>query len=73
MPTTFEWKSPLTSEGARRQITHSKHVWIHEKLRIAPTEALGFKIVSEIHRAERESYKLDIEIPGGTQIELSEE
>lgn len=34
------------------------------------TEILGLKVISEIHRAERNSYKLDLEIPGGTQIEL---
>ena len=34
------------------------------------TEVLGLKILSEIYRAERDSYKLDLEIPGGTQIEL---
>jgi len=34
------------------------------------TEVLPFKIVSETYRAERESYKLDLSIPGGIQIEL---
>lgn len=34
------------------------------------TEVLGFGILSEIHRAERDSYKLDLEVPGGTRIEL---
>jgi len=34
------------------------------------TEVLGFEIISEIYRAERDSYKLDLEIPGGTQLEL---
>lgn len=34
------------------------------------TEVLGLKIVRETHRAERQSYKLDLEIPGGLQIEL---
>jgi len=34
------------------------------------TEILGFEILSEFHRAERDSYKLDLQIPGGTQIEL---
>ncbi|WP_207423436.1 SMU1112c/YaeR family gloxylase I-like metalloprotein [Desertivirga brevis] len=33
------------------------------------TEILGLKIISEIYRAERDSYKLDLEI-GNTQIEL---
>lgn len=34
------------------------------------TEILGLRIVSEIYRAERDSWKLDLEIPGGTQIEV---
>ncbi len=34
------------------------------------TEVLGLWIVSEIYRAERDSWKLDLEIPGGSQIEL---
>lgn len=34
------------------------------------TEVLGLRVVSEIYRAERDSWKLDLEIPGGTQIEL---
>ena len=34
------------------------------------TEVLGLKIIEETHRAERNSYKLDLAIPDGTQIEL---
>ena len=34
------------------------------------TVVLGLNILSEVYRAERDSYKLDLEIPGGTQIEL---
>jgi glyoxylase I family protein len=34
------------------------------------TEVLGLRVVSEIYRAERDSWKLDLEIPGGSQIEL---
>lgn len=34
------------------------------------TEVLGFGVVSEIYREERDSYKLDLAIPGGTQLEL---
>lgn len=34
------------------------------------TEILGLSIVSETYRKERDSWKLDLEIPGGTQIEL---
>lgn len=31
---------------------------------------LGLPIVSEVYRAERDSYKLDLAVPGGVQIEL---
>ena len=34
------------------------------------TEVLGFKIVREVFRAERNSYKLDLEVNGLYQIEL---
>jgi len=34
------------------------------------SEVLGFKILSEVYRAERDSWKLDLQIPGGVQIEL---
>lgn len=34
------------------------------------TELLGLKIHSEVYRAERQSYKLDLLLPDGVQIEL---
>jgi glyoxylase I family protein len=34
------------------------------------TKTLGLEVVSEVHRAERNSYKLDLRLPDGTQIEL---
>ncbi len=34
------------------------------------TEVLGLEVVAEVHRAERDSYKLDLRLPDGTQIEL---
>lgn len=34
------------------------------------TEVLGLRVISEIYREERDSWKLDLEVPGGTQIEL---
>jgi len=34
------------------------------------TWVLGFRVVAETYRAERRSYKLDLEVPGGVQIEL---
>ena len=34
------------------------------------TEVLGLEIIAETYRAERNSYKLDLAVPGGSQIEL---
>ncbi|HEY9736847.1 MAG TPA: VOC family protein, partial [Trichocoleus sp.] len=34
------------------------------------SEVLGFEVVAETYRAERHSYKLDLRLPDGTQIEL---
>ena len=34
------------------------------------TEVLGLEVVAEVFRAERKSYKLDLRLPDGTQIEL---
>ncbi|CAH0537025.1 SMU1112c/YaeR family gloxylase I-like metalloprotein [Vibrio marisflavi] len=34
------------------------------------TQVLGFKIIAENFRAERNSYKLDLALPDGSQIEL---
>ena len=34
------------------------------------TETLGFKVIAEHFRTERESWKLDLALPGGTQLEL---
>ncbi|WP_299629062.1 VOC family protein [uncultured Tateyamaria sp.] len=34
------------------------------------TEILGLKIIAETHRAARHSMKLDLQIPGGGQLEL---
>ena len=33
-------------------------------------EVLGLKVIAETYRAARQSYKLDLALPGGTQIEL---
>ena len=33
-------------------------------------EILGFEVIAEIHRKERDSYKLDLRMPDGVQIEL---
>ena len=34
------------------------------------TEILGLRVLAENYRAERDSYKLDLALPDGTQIEL---
>ena len=34
------------------------------------TDILGFKIIAENYRAARQSYKLDLALPDGSQIEL---
>ena len=34
------------------------------------TEVLGLRVVAETHRAERQSWKLDLALPDGAQIEL---
>jgi glyoxylase I family protein len=34
------------------------------------TEVLGLEVISEVHREERDSYKLDLRLPDGSQIEL---
>ena len=31
---------------------------------------LGLRVVHEVFRAERQSYKLDLQLPDGTQVEL---
>lgn len=34
------------------------------------TEVLGLEVIVEVFRAERNSYKLDLRLPDGTQVEL---
>lgn len=34
------------------------------------TQVLGLPVVHETYRAERQSYKLDLQLPDGTQLEL---
>ncbi|MEM6590433.1 MAG: VOC family protein [Cyanobacteria bacterium P01_H01_bin.119] len=34
------------------------------------TEVLGCSVIQETYRAARQSYKLDLQVPGGGQIEL---
>ncbi|MGD7654558.1 MAG: SMU1112c/YaeR family gloxylase I-like metalloprotein [Verrucomicrobiales bacterium] len=34
------------------------------------TEVMGFPVIREVHRRDRGSYKLDLQGPGGVEIEL---
>jgi glyoxylase I family protein len=56
------------------QINHIHHVAIicsdYQKSKYFYTEILGFKIISEVYRAERQSYKLDLSVNEIYQIEL---
>ena len=55
-------------------IQHIHHVAIltdnYEVSKQFYTEVLGFKIIAETYRAERQSYKLDLSINGTYQVEL---
>ena len=42
----------------------------YEKSKHFYTGVLGLEILAETHRPERGSYKLDLAVPGGMQIEL---
>ncbi len=42
----------------------------YERSRHFYVETLGLEIIREVHRQERNSYKLDLRLPDGTQIEL---
>lgn len=55
-------------------ITRTHHVAVicsdYERSKAFYTRVLGFEVVSEVWRADRGSYKLDLRVPDGTQIEL---
>ncbi|RJX69516.1 VOC family protein [Vibrio sinensis] len=42
----------------------------YDKSKAFYTQTLGLRIISEIYREQRDSYKLDLELPNGNQIEL---
>ena len=56
------------------QINHIHHIAIicadYQKSKNFYTKILGFKILREVYRPERESYKLDLSVNGLYQIEL---
>ncbi len=56
------------------KLNHIHHVAIictdYEKSKYFYTEVLGLKVVREVYREQRDSYKLDLEVAGLYQIEL---
>jgi glyoxylase I family protein len=56
------------------KILRAHHVAVicsdYERSKAFYTETLGLEIVREVDRKERRSYKLDLQLPDGTQIEL---
>ncbi|GAB0108189.1 VOC family protein [Nocardia sp. JMUB6875] len=56
------------------QLQRIHHVAIiasdYEKSKAFYTEILGLRVIAEHYRAERRSYKLDLALPGGGQLEL---
>jgi glyoxylase I family protein len=56
------------------QINHIHHIAIicsdYQKSKYFYTEILGFKIIGDVYRADRQSYKLDLSVNGLYQIEL---
>jgi glyoxylase I family protein len=56
------------------QINHIHHIAIicsdYQKSKHFYTQILGFEILNEVYRAERQSYKLDLSVNGLYQIEL---
>lgn len=64
--------SPLTRPAL--QISGVHHVAIiasdYARSRRFYTEVLGLRVVNEVFRAERQSYKLDLQLPDGSQVEL---
>jgi glyoxylase I family protein len=59
---------------AYRMLQRIHHVAVicsdYERSKRFYTEVLGLRVIAEQFRAERQSYKLDLEIPGGSQLEV---
>lgn len=55
-------------------MAHIHHVAVicsdYERSKRFYTEVLPLKVIRETYREERRSHKLDLEVPGGAQIEL---
>jgi glyoxylase I family protein len=56
------------------KVLRTHHVAIicsdYERTKHFYTQILGLEVVAEVFRKERNSYKLDLHLPDGTQIEL---
>lgn len=56
------------------QILGTHHVAVicsnYERSKRFYAEVLGLEVISEVYREARRSYKLDLKLPDGTQIEL---
>ncbi|SUD48699.1 putative lyase [Nocardia otitidiscaviarum] len=59
---------------ARMELRRIHHVALiasdYERSRAFYTEVLGLRVLAEHYRAERHSYKLDLELPDGGRLEL---
>lgn len=68
------WRIGKAKEGRKDMITGIHHIAIicsnYEVSKHFYTEKLGFKVIREVYRKERDSHKLDLEINGLYQIEL---
>ena len=64
----------MTSGVSLVKLSRTHHVAVicsdYERSRQFYVEILGLEVVREVHRRERDSYKLDLRLPDGTQIEL---
>jgi len=64
----------ISGKEASMNFLRTHHVAIicsdYERSKDFYTRILGLEIVSEVFRAERDSYKLDLRLPDGVQIEL---
>ena len=66
--------NPLPVRAPPLQVCGVHHVAIiasdYARSRRFYTEVLGLRVVNEVFRTERQSHKLDLELPDGSQVEL---
>jgi glyoxylase I family protein len=64
----------MKTGGKSMRLTRIHHIAVicsdYERSKRFYTEVLGFRPIREQYRAERRSYKLDLEAEGGIQLEL---